>query len=176
MIHTIEIDGSTELEPLRKEFRKKLMTGGGVIRIRAGLEASELQQLCDRFVASGVVSTGDEKPQGVRALVGQELLRQENLPEAARQVIIAHGIIPDTRARDTSLERSISLLDDQSLRCFFLGALGEGDECVSHRRALAKCSHLPADLMFFLGRDPDRSVRFQLKFIGIERQLVSNES
>ena len=171
MIHTIEIDGSAELEPLRKEFRKKLMTGGGVIRIRAGLVASELQLLCDRFIASS-----EDRAQGVRALVGQELLRQENLPEAAKQVIIAHGIIPDTRARDTSLERSISVLDDQSLRCFFLGALGEGDEGVSHRRALAKCSHLPADLMFFLGRDPDRSVRFQLKFIGIERQLVSNES
>ncbi len=50
MIHTLFIEpGDTFLE-IKKKFRKCLMTGGGVLRLREGLNLSELEGIEKEFV------------------------------------------------------------------------------------------------------------------------------
>lgn len=49
MIHKIFVDPETELSALKKLYRKRLMTGGAVIRLEEGLAENELKQLFDRF-------------------------------------------------------------------------------------------------------------------------------
>ncbi len=49
MIHTLYIEpGETFLE-VKKKFRKCLMTGGGVLRLREGLTNSELESIMKEF-------------------------------------------------------------------------------------------------------------------------------
>lgn len=50
MIHTVHVDPSTTLLALKKEFRKKLMTGGAVLRIAEGLSADEQEQILSTFI------------------------------------------------------------------------------------------------------------------------------
>ena len=49
MIHRVEIDETTSFEALKKEFRKKLMTGGAVVRIKPGLNEAQLAQIRAEF-------------------------------------------------------------------------------------------------------------------------------
>lgn len=49
MIHTIEVDASTEIAALKKLARKKLMTGGAVIRLSPSLSTEEQNLVFDKF-------------------------------------------------------------------------------------------------------------------------------
>lgn len=50
MIHTLFVTVDTSPETLKKEFRKRLMTGGCVIRLSTELTAADCQQILDRFL------------------------------------------------------------------------------------------------------------------------------
>jgi hypothetical protein len=45
MIHTLSLDADLDLDALKKEFRKKLMTGGAVIRIPADISEPEIERI-----------------------------------------------------------------------------------------------------------------------------------
>lgn len=50
MIHTLHVTPDSDLGTLQKEMRKRLMTGGAVIRIAEGVSELELQGLLERFL------------------------------------------------------------------------------------------------------------------------------
>lgn len=50
MIHTIFIDENSEINGLKKEFRKKLMTGGAVIRLKPGLSEEQKNLVRNNFM------------------------------------------------------------------------------------------------------------------------------
>jgi hypothetical protein len=45
MIHTLSVDENFELSALKKEFRKKLMTGGAVIRIAGDVSEQGIERI-----------------------------------------------------------------------------------------------------------------------------------
>lgn len=49
MISTLEIDSTTDPTELKKLLRKKLMTGGAVIRLRSGASKLDQRTIFDRF-------------------------------------------------------------------------------------------------------------------------------
>ena len=49
MINTLIVDASTELDLLKKEARKLLMTGGAIIRLSDSLTAADCEMLFARF-------------------------------------------------------------------------------------------------------------------------------
>ena len=49
MIHTIYVDSDTELAELKKLFRKKLMTGGAVVRISSDVGHADLETIVGKF-------------------------------------------------------------------------------------------------------------------------------
>lgn len=49
MIHKIEIDDTVTFDALAKEFRKKLMTGGAVVRLRDGLTSEQRERIRAEF-------------------------------------------------------------------------------------------------------------------------------
>ena len=69
LIHTVFIDTSSEYQAIKKEFRKCLMTGGAVIRIKEGLTKNELLEIRNKFysllephnVASMIINEVDKK-------------------------------------------------------------------------------------------------------------------
>ena len=75
MIHTLYVSATTEPEALQKEFRKKLMTGGAVVRLNEGLTETELTSIAERFFA-------DAKRYNLSALVLEEISKVRSLPEA----------------------------------------------------------------------------------------------
>ncbi len=54
MIHTIYVNADTEVATLKKVFRKKLMTGGAVIRLAEGLDGSGCWKIFERFAPEAV--------------------------------------------------------------------------------------------------------------------------
>lgn len=50
MIHTIYVSAQSEPEELRKLFRKKLMTGGAVVRLVPGLRGEDLEAITKSFL------------------------------------------------------------------------------------------------------------------------------
>lgn len=68
MIHTLFVSATTEPEALQKEFRKKLMTGGAIIRLEKGLSDDDLKLIAERF--SPLV-----QPYNLAALVLEEVTR-----------------------------------------------------------------------------------------------------
>jgi len=49
MIHKIYVSSETELGELKKNVRKKLMTGGAVLRIEESAPEAELSSIFERF-------------------------------------------------------------------------------------------------------------------------------
>ncbi len=91
MIHTIVIDAETELEPLKKLFRKKLMTGGAVFRLASELTDAELETIYSRF-------SSPQTQHDVSSMVLEELAGYKNTPEALLEKLSALKISPVNRA------------------------------------------------------------------------------
>lgn len=79
-IHTIYVTPDTDLAALKKEARKRLMTGGVVIRLAAALNGDE----CERI--RGVFAPHAE-PFNLATQVMLELLKHPSLSEASRAAI-----------------------------------------------------------------------------------------
>jgi hypothetical protein len=72
MIHTVFVDAGTEPENLKKEIRKKLMTGGAVIRIRNGLTEAEQRAIFRQFSSEAL-------PNSIAAQVLVQLARLDGV-------------------------------------------------------------------------------------------------
>ncbi|MCB0324271.1 MAG: hypothetical protein KDD69_11895 [Bdellovibrionales bacterium] len=77
MIHTLVIDGQSDPNGLLKEFRKKLMTGGAVVRLPDTLSAAELERVVERF-------TPEAAPHNLHSMVLVEVAKHASLTEALR--------------------------------------------------------------------------------------------
>lgn len=97
-IHTIEIEESTELPELKKLFRKKLMTGGAVLRLQAGLDTKALHELFQRF-------SPDALEHNIASMVLREIAKSPNLSQELKSLLEETNIVSVQRTLE---ERSLS--------------------------------------------------------------------
>lgn len=91
MIHTIIVDSTTKPDELRKLFRKKLMTGGAVVRLAPGLSPEQIGEIGREFLP-GVVENN------LNAMVLAELAKYPDLPENLAQELEKTELGSITRA------------------------------------------------------------------------------
>ena len=169
MIHVVEVDAEISPDELRKIFRKKLMTGGAVLRLRDGLGANDLEKIYARFVDEALENN-------LAGLVLAELARAAVLPTALRENLTACGlqIVRQALAEraDASLDaesilqqktRLVLQLAPEKLHDFFQAHLGSSAEAVAGRLALCNHPELPDDLALLLTRDSESRVRFRMR-------------
>ena len=82
MIHTIEISDQTAVAPLKKLFRKKLMTGGAVLRLKADLSPEQLEHIFSAF------SEGATE-HNVQGMVLRELAKEQTLSQGLTEKLSA---------------------------------------------------------------------------------------
>ena len=82
MIHKILINEKTDLKELKKLFRKKLMTGGAVIRLEEGLNESQLISIYETFSI-------ETEPNNVQSMVLRELAKESALPRQIRTKLLS---------------------------------------------------------------------------------------
>ena len=80
MIHTIEVDADTDPEFLKKQFRKKLMTGGAVIRLKKGLSLLECERVVKKFLEFAA-------PHNFATMVIKEVLAMHRLSDEYLQEV-----------------------------------------------------------------------------------------
>lgn len=73
MIHTLFVSPETTFEGLKKDFRKKLMTGGAIVRLLEGLEGEDLRIICERFLP-------ESKRHSLAAMVLEQVALNKKLP------------------------------------------------------------------------------------------------
>ncbi len=78
MIHTIEINENSQIPELKKLFRKKLMTGGAVVRLAPGLDAKMYSVLFERFKEGA-------EPNSLQELVLRELVKMLSLSKSGKE-------------------------------------------------------------------------------------------
>jgi len=169
VIHVVEIDAEISPDELRKQFRKKLMTGGAVLRLREGLSTQDLEKLYANFVDEALENN-------LAGLVLAELARAEQLPNKLRESLTSSGLSIVRRAlserSDASLDaesllqqktRQVLQLAPEKLHGFFQAHLGDTAQAIAGRLALCSHPELPDDLALLLGRDSDSRVRFRIR-------------
>lgn len=174
MIHAITVTPDTALEDLRKLYRKKLMTGGAVLRLAPDLCADDLELMFERF-------STDAGPNNLQTEVLEQIARHEacgpwlaeklsslNLPRVS-DALRARRLLPleDGAARREVIAAECSKLEQMSsddLRRYFLRHIGEDDDALTGRLALCRCQNLPTDLSYLLERDSDSTVRFHARY------------
>ena len=85
MIHTIAVAPGLTPEELKKLLRKKLMTGGAVVRLRPGLSEAQKHELFDVFAP--VAERYSAAALVLRALA-QDPTREESLTRKLEQVAV----------------------------------------------------------------------------------------
>jgi len=92
MIHTILVSPETEHDELKKLMRKKLMTGGAVIRLSSELSNEQLEEICrkfsplaERFSLAAEVLIQVAKHRALDSSTREEL-RTIGLPELSRTI------------------------------------------------------------------------------------------
>jgi hypothetical protein len=95
MIHTVYVDAETDLLGLKKEVRKKLMTGGAVIRLRDGLTPAEQRAIFNRY-------SSEARPNSIAAQVLVQLAhRAETDPAIVAELegVTLHEVKEALRSR-----------------------------------------------------------------------------
>lgn len=85
MIHTVYVDANTDVNALKKVFRKKLMTGGAVIRLADGLNEEQMWQIFHQFAADAV-------SHNVCSMVLRELAESPQTPPELLERLHAMGL------------------------------------------------------------------------------------
>lgn len=93
MIHTILVAGDVEPATLKKEFRKRLMTGGAVVRLRAGLTEGDVRSLFEKFVS-------EAKRYNLGALILEEIAKMKELPTDLKSSLLSLKIPEVSRHLD----------------------------------------------------------------------------
>lgn len=175
MIHILEITSESNPDELRKLFRKKLMTGGGVIRIAPGVTAEQEALIFDRFVADAAghnlsASVLEQLATQVHSLellfklcdteipqVVSALRKRTDLPGEVRSRLKSDRTNAQRAIQEIALE--LSNYSDHELRLFFQRHLGEEEGAIEARLALCRVDS-PRDLFWLMSRDANREVRF----------------
>ena len=193
MIHKISVAPDTERKALLKEMRKRLMTGGAVIRLESERKWPQIdqQQLLETYASSATVGSVDElvleqlAQLPTLAASVREALSRLSLPLVNTQLLLRSDLTDSERSsllkqlsprkRGPVLEQHIiqNLLkmDTQETRLFLQENLGAGNDKVLARIALCdsgKTKELPTDVLYLLQRDPSQDVRFAARAL-IER-------
>ena len=176
MIHTVEVD--TEISPstLQKEFRKKLMTGGAILKVKSDLSAEDRLALFHRYLElagrnnlaslvlielaraaelSGELSAllaASDVP-GVSQALAERADANSELGEQSREAILR------------SKYSQIKLYGAAELRQFFQQHLGGTTAAIAGRLALCQHPELPSDLVTLLARDSEPVVRYQARLL-----------
>ncbi len=85
MIHTIHVQPETTPEELKKLFRKKLMTGGAVIRLAAEVDDRAIEKIFETFKEGA-------EPENIRWMVLTEIAKRPGLSGELREKLEAAGI------------------------------------------------------------------------------------
>ena len=93
MIHTILVAGDVEPATLKKEFRKRLMTGGAVVRLCEGATENDARCLFEKFEA-------EAKRYNLAALVLEEVARMKGLPSELKVSLLSLEIPEVSRHLD----------------------------------------------------------------------------
>ncbi len=106
MIHTLTVDEEFELGALRKEFRKKLMTGGAVVRIPAHLAEDNIENIFARLdqALDGTVPTRHS----IAEEILRELIRHEASSESLLQRIGRYSSLPSIHRELARRARSVT--------------------------------------------------------------------
>lgn len=179
MIHTIDITKeSTPLE-VKKVFRKRLMTGGAVVRLSQGLDAETLESLTDAFLLEATehnvqgavlreIASAQALPQSVRkrlfqaqlAVVDRALLlradiEQDERNEIEKRVLRGYGFSSIVER----FEEKFRSLSAEQLQEHFKEYQGADEEHVASRVAIAKRKDISALLRTALEKDSHPRVR-----------------
>lgn len=84
MIHRVEVDEETAPEELKKLFRKRLMTGGAVIRLRSGINFTGQEKLLARYLPL-------VQPNNIGSLVLRELAKERPLSPKVEEALRGLG-------------------------------------------------------------------------------------
>ncbi len=176
-ISSVKFNTDSNLESVRKVFRKRLMTGGAVIELPTTLcleEQNQIFEICEREASEG---PGIARLTLVALAKHPKLLPElvEKLVELSLQdldrVLFRRELISKPTSSIRSLERvSLSKVKFSSLnvvakREAFLENIGVSALDVENRVALVKSGELPADLHFLFRRDPSSKVRFAARSV-----------
>lgn len=85
MIHTIYVDADTEVAALKKLFRKKLMTGGAVLRLADGLTSEQFWSIFERFAPEAA-------SHNLCSMVLRELLESPHSPADLKERLKSLGL------------------------------------------------------------------------------------
>ena len=153
MIHTITIQVDTELTALKKDVRKKLMTGGAVVRLADSLSTEEIGILAERYIA-------EYQPNAISEMVLCEIARDTRaspeiaqklaeIPSASIQTLLKAN--PVLQNRDTTT--TVTPMTAAQIRRAFMDHLGDDEAQVQFRAALGSHPNLPDDVRYLLRRD-----------------------
>lgn len=96
MIHKILVEKSTDVDGLKKLVRKKLMTGGAVVRISAATSLEDLHSIVDVFAAGA-------EPNGVQDEVLAEVLRHPAATPELQERLLSFGLPAVMRAKQKKI-------------------------------------------------------------------------
>ena len=156
-IEIIEIDADSDPKQLRKAFRKKAMTGGGFIALRADLTAEELQRVYQNFLPE--LSAGSLAERVLVALAGVKDLPAE---VAAGLAGLDNSEIR-RRLQKTGISAVIQATDPDEIRTIFSRSRGGDEDSVRIRMGLATSRFTPADIRAELAEDPVPGIRFHVR-------------
>lgn len=155
MIELIEIDENTDPAQLKKLYRKKAMTGGGYLELKAGLGEEQLHLIFLRFLPE--ISSGNLAEQ-VLSLLARAAPAGGNL----RRELAAIGNSAVARALEqTALPAAET--DPEQLRRIYFSSCGPDKQSVAARLELALSRHTPADIRARLAEDQRPEIRFHAR-------------
>lgn len=140
MIHTLVVRPGMSAEELRKEFRKRLMTGGAVVRLPQRLTSEEQQLLVEEFLPIAI-------PHSAAA-------------EVMRQLAAHSDLVPEYvgRLQPWAAKKEVFSDTGAALSQQFFESVRRDD--MRRRLMLARHPQLPESIRQLLERDKAREVRF----------------
>ncbi len=179
-ISSVKFDAESDLDSVKKSFRKRLMTGGAVIELPSSLsleEQSKIFEICEREASDGpgvarltlvaLAKHSELAPESVERLLKLSLQDLE-------RVLFRRELYNNTSRAIRSIERvslsktRYSSLDPITKREVFLDNIGSSDLDIENRVALVKSGDLPRDLHFLFRRDPSSKVRFAARSVRLQ--------
>lgn len=85
MIHKILVGPETDIQDLKKEVRKRLMTGGAVVRLRDGLGSEDLEKIIETYCPN-------VERHGVQASVLIEVAKSDKLSREMGEKLLLLGL------------------------------------------------------------------------------------
>lgn len=184
-INRLPVNEETEIKALKKEFRKKLMTGGAVLEMHPELSLEKQNRLLDDATAEAgepgisrllLVAFAEQKD--LSPCLAQKLSAL-NIKDIDRALFRRPGLLKELRAEllkkehIRSIERSFleeslvstfsSTPSESILRKYFVENIGSEPASQAKRLALLSLENLPKDLVFLMQRDPDKRIRFEAR-------------